>query len=147
MPEPLNLSYYMEITKASNAVSAGTSDVNGTGFAMAGYENILFIAVLGDVTDTATLALKAQTCTDSGGTSAADITGATTSTFTADATSGDNKILVLDVIRPNGTFVRPVLDRGTANAVVECILAIRYGYKKPPVPQALSVATKVWGAA
>ena len=48
----------MEITKASNAVSAGTSDVNGTGFAMAGYENILFIAVLGDVTDTATLEAK-----------------------------------------------------------------------------------------
>lgn len=147
MPEPLNLSYYMELSKASGAVAAGSTDVNGTGFAMAGYENIMFIACLGDVTATATLSMKAQTCTDSGGTSAADITGATTSTFTAGASDADNKFLVLDVIRPNGTFVRPVLDRSVANAVVENIIAIRYGYKKPPVPQAESVATKVWGAA
>lgn len=145
--EPLNLSFYGEISKPSAAVAAGTSAVNGTGVAMAGYENVLFIACIGDVLDTGTLALKAQTCTDAGGTGAADITGATTSTFTADATSGDNKILVLDVIRPNGTFVRPVLTRGVANAVVENIVAIRYGYKKPPVPQALSVASKIHAAA
>ena len=145
--DPLNLAFYGEVVLCSGAVAAGTSDVNGTGIAMAGYEGIMFVAILGDVTDTATLALKAQTCTDTSGTGAADITGATTSTFTADATSADNKFLILDVAKPTSSHVRPVLDRGVANAVVAAIIGIKYGYKKPPVPQALSVATKIYAAA
>lgn len=147
MPEPINLSFYTEISKPSAAVAAGVTTVNGTGVSMAGYEGVMFIVVLGDVTATSVLTLKAQTCTDSGGTGAADITGATIAAAAAGATDTDDKVLILDVKAASGSFIRPVLTRATANAVVECILAIRYGYKKPPVAQAISVGTKVFAAA
>jgi hypothetical protein len=151
MPEPLNLSFYGEISRPSGAVAAGTTAINGTGDLMTGYENIMYVAILGEVLDTATIIMKAQICADSGGTSAADITGATTTLFTANATSADNKVLILDVIRPPVTaalpYVRPVLTPAVANVVVAAIIGIRYGYKKPPVAQAIAIANKVYAAA
>lgn len=137
---PVNLSPECELTMVSGAVSAGTSAVNGTGVDMTGYESVWFICLLGDVLDTATLALKAQLCSDSSGTGAEDITGATTGTLTAGASNYDSKFLLLEVVKPKTTstlkYVRCVLTRGVANAVVASIVAVQYGCKRTPVSQA-----------
>lgn len=119
----------IKITRVSNAAAAGTSDVNGTGVDMQGFDGVLFVAALGALSATQVTSLKAQSSSDDGSTDAyADISGA----VTAAAADGDsNKLLVLDVHHPLERYVRPVLDRGTANAVLDGIIAIQYRGNRP----------------
>jgi len=49
-------------------------------------------------------------------------------------------LLVLDVFRPTKQFVRPTLVRGTANAVIEAGIAIKYRGSKGPVVQGATVS-------
>lgn len=39
---------------------------------------------------------------------------------------------MLDVFRPGKRYVRPVVTRGTANAVIDSVIAIRYNLRKAP---------------
>jgi hypothetical protein len=116
-----------------NAVAAGTTTQTTSTVDMAGYDAVTFIAELGTVTDDSVLTLKAQDGTDSGGSGAADITGATTAAFTA-ATSS-NTMIVLDVIAPQARYVTAVLTRATQNAAINCIIAILHRSKSRPVTQ------------
>ena len=120
------------------ATAAGTGDtLNGDILDLQGFDSICLIAILGDVTNTAVVTLKAY-CGDA----AALGDGAyktATATVTADNTSADNKLLVLDVIRPGKRYVRGDLVRATANAVVDGIVAIRYNAMTVPVTQPADV--------
>lgn len=120
----------------SAAASAATTDLDGTVIDLAqdgGYDGVLFVAQLGDVTATSVLELQCQGSAAANGSSPS--TEATTGTFTADATSADNKLLVLDVSRAANRYVFSRLKRGTANAVVNSVLAILYKGKVGPVVQ------------
>ncbi|MHB9010367.1 MAG: hypothetical protein ACYC3E_00025 [Carboxydocellales bacterium] len=117
---------------------AGTGDtLNGDILDLANHDSVCFIAVTGDVTDTAVGTIKAY-CGDA----AALGDGAykaTTATFTATATSADNKVLVLDVVRPGKRYVRADFVRATANIPVESIVAIRYNSRAIPTTQPADV--------
>lgn len=128
----MNIANRTRLKLSSGATSAGTSAINGTAIDTQGFEGVRFIALLGDVTDTSVLSLKAQGGSASDGGDATDITGATTGTFTADGSTADSKILSLDVVKPRARYVRPVLGRTTANAVVLAIVAELYGARKGP---------------
>lgn len=111
--------------------------LNGDILDLANYDSVCFIAVTGDVANTAVGTLKAY-CGDA----AALGDGAyktTTATFTADATSADNKLLVLDVVKPGKRYVRPDFVRATANIPVEAIVAIRYNARNIPTTQPADV--------
>lgn len=124
---------YVKFTRPLNAVAAGTSVQNGTGVDMTDFEGVLFIFAMGALTATQVTSLKAQQSADDGGADPyADITGAVTANA-ADADS--NKLLLLDVYRPQKKFVRPVATRGTANAVIDGVVAVLYGPKKAPTSQ------------
>jgi hypothetical protein len=116
------------------ATAAGTADtLNGDILDLQGYDSVCLVAILGDVANTAVATLKAY-CGDA----AALGDGAyktNTATVTADATSADNKLLVLDVIRPGKRYVRADLVRATANIVVDGIIAYRYNAKTLPTTQ------------
>lgn len=127
-----NLAHNCKIVRCSNAVAAGTTTVNGTGVDTAGYEGVLFVLQLGALTATNVTTLKAQGSSDDGSADAyADMAGA--SAVAADTESG--KILYLDVADPREKWVRPVVTRATANAVIESIIAILYGPKSMPTAQ------------
>ena len=119
------------ITQHMNAVAAGTStQTSAAALDMAGYEGCIFIASLGTVTDTSALALTVlgvATNVVSGGVA---VTGAAAS-FTALTSS--NTMLVVDVIRPATRYLYVTLARATANAVINCIIAIRYRARNKPV--------------
>jgi hypothetical protein len=113
-----------EVRHVGNAVAAGTSTQTLTSIDMKGYDAITVICDLGTVTDASVLTLKLQTGALSNGSDAADVTGATTGAKTA-ATSS-NTILAVDLIRPSGRYVTPVLTRATQNAAINCFVALLY---------------------
>lgn len=117
------------IDNAVAATAAGTTAVNGATIDMAGYEGVLFIVTFGTLTATQVTSIKAQQDTDSGAGTMADLLGTKTANL-GDSDSG--KALALDVFRPAERYVRVVVNRGTANAVIERGIAILYGGSTRP---------------
>lgn len=132
----MNLSSQVKITRVANAAAAGTSAVNGSAIDMQGYDGVLFIAAVGTLTATQTTSLKAQEGDTSSPT--ADLAGSGSGNL---ADGDSNKCIVLDIYRPLKRYMRPVLVRGVANAVVDGIWAIQYcGDKAPTVQDATTIA-------
>mgnify|MGYP003962537649 CR=1 FL=1 len=133
----------MELLKNSLIDSVVNTQADGTGTTssdildMANHCGVLFVCKFGDVTDTAVLTLQAQQDTASGGGTMATLTG--TATFTAGATDGDDKLLILDVVEPRERYIRAQVVVATANAVIESVTAIRYGARKKPFTQGSDV--------
>lgn len=117
------------IDNAVAATAAGATAVNGATIDMAGYEGVVFIVRFGALTATQVTSLKAQQDSDSGGGTMADLLGSKTANL-ADGDSG--KSLMLDIFRPAKRYVRCVVNRGTANAVIEGGIAILYGGSSRP---------------
>lgn len=121
------------------AAVAGTSTLTTDVVDTQGFNSIAFIVSLGDVTDTSVLTLTAKTNTANSVSSPTPTTLAQTVTFTADATSADNKLLILDLHRPRDRYVFATLARATANAVVNGIYAVLYNAAERPVTQDAAV--------
>ena len=120
------------------ATAVGTNDtLEGDILDLQNCDSVTGIAILGDVTDTAVITLRAYTGDASNLSDGAYET--VTATVTATATSADDKLLVLDVIRPGKRYVRFDLVRATANAVVDGIIGIRYNYRAIPTTQPTDV--------
>ena len=103
---------------------------------MAGWTGVMFVAHLGDVTTGSVLGFAAHG-SDLSGSGFDDLENPLA--FTAGATDADNKLLILDVVRPVHRYVQAVLSRGVASAVCNGILAIKYGPISAPVTQGATV--------
>jgi hypothetical protein len=124
---------YDKRTRVVNATAAGVTAINGTGIDMQDFENVTFEVAMGALTATQVTSIKAQGSNDNGAVDPyADITGAATANA-ADADS--NKLLLLEVNRPQKRWIRVVVNRATANAVIDGGIAIQSGPKKAPVTQ------------
>jgi len=133
-----NLSKSIKITRVSASAAAGTSDVTGSVLDMQGFDGVLFIASFGTLTATQVTSLKAQQGSQSDGSDMADLEGSKVGPL-ADGDGG--KCLVLDLFRPGKRYVRAVVDRGTANAVVDDVIAVQYcGTKAPTTHDAATIA-------
>lgn len=129
-----SLLYDSKIDKVLVATAAGTGDtLNGDILDLQDCDSVLGIAVLGDVDNTAVVTLKAFTGNDAALGDGAYET--VTATVTATATSADDKLLLLDIIKPGKRYCRFDLVRATANAVVDSIVGIRYNFRKIPTTQ------------
>lgn len=127
-----NLLRNIKITRVMNAVAAGTSAQNSSVVDMSGWDGVTFIAALGTLTATQVTSLKGQQGQVSNLSDAADLSG----TLVGPLADGDsNKCLVLDIYRPTERYVRPVVNRATANAVIDGVIAIQYRGRKTPVTQ------------
>lgn len=109
------------ISRVSNAVSAGTTDINCTSVDMAGFDAVTFVVLFGALTSTQVTTCKLQHSDDNS--TFTDVTsGATSALDDADG----NKMQVLSYKLPSKRYVRVVIDRGTANAVVDGVVALQY---------------------
>ncbi len=135
-----NLLNNVEFVRVANSSAAAQKAVDGVAIDMAGKVGATFVASFGTVTTASVITLKAQ-FSDDGATNWKDIAGSVT--HTANGTDANNKILVLDVVRPEKRFVRAVVTRTAANAAVDGVNAIVYGPLNRPVAQ----GTTVLGAA
>jgi hypothetical protein len=127
-----NLLNNVEFVVVEAAASAAQTELVTDTIDMAGWTGVVFVAHLGDVTTGSVLGLKAEH-SDDDDSGFADLAGALA--FTAGASDADNKLLVLDVVRPTKRYVRASLTRTTANAVVNGIQAIKYGPLHRPIAQ------------
>lgn len=119
--------------RVSNAVAAGTSDINTTVVDRQGFAGVKWTVAWGAISATAVTRCKVQQGTLSDGSDMADLEGSLTSTLTP--TTDDNKITVVDLYTCTERYVRLVIDRGTANAVVDSAVAELYGAAIEPVTQ------------
>lgn len=126
----MNLSKSAKVTRALNSVVAGTTNQNGSVIDMAGFEGVQFIALFGALTATQVTSLKVQQGDLADGSDMVDLEG---SLHTALADADGNKCLVTDVFRPQKRYVRPVVIRGTANAVIDGVVALQYSARTEPV--------------
>lgn len=127
----------VKVTVISPAAVAAQTAIESDILDMSGYEGVLFLAVLGDVTTGSVLGLAAQQNIANSTSGMATLAGS--ATFTAGASDADSKVLALDVYRPRERYVRAYLTRTTANAIIGGIIAIQYGAAKKPQSQAASV--------
>lgn len=132
----MNLSRSAKFTRVINATAAGATDVNGGTIDMAHWEGVLFVAAVGTLTATQVTAMHAQQGALADGSDMADLLGSSVGPL---ADGDGTKMLMLDVFQPRERYVRAVLDRGTANAVVDGVIAIQYGPRKIPAVQDTSV--------
>ncbi len=121
------------LAAVADGQAASTSDI----LDMAGFEGVVFIAKVADVTNGSVLTLQAQQDDVNGTSGMANLSG--TVTYTATATDADDDLLVLDVYRPEKRYVRAVLTSATQNAVKDGIIAIQYGAKTQPTTQGTTV--------
>jgi len=134
--------FLSEETKASIAITpaagvAGTTDLNGAILDMQGWDGVIMTVVFGVITATAVTSVKAQQDTDPAGGTMADLLG-TGQTVADDA---DDKAFEIDLKRPLERYVRLVVDRGTANAVVSSAMYRQYRARnRPPAAQGTNVA-------
>lgn len=149
-----------------NAVAAGTSNQTGNHVDMQGYDGVTFILSVGTLTATQQTRLKAQGGNLANDSDQADLSmllstaaissspsGTTVQTpLFADANS--NTLAVLDIYRPNiygnnpqpMRYVRPVVLRGTANAVINVVIAILWqGSKRPTTLDATVAVSAAFG--
>lgn len=133
-----NLLTLTRITRVSNAAAAGTSDINCTSVDMAGYDAVTFVASFGTLTATQVTLLKLEGSDDNSSFSAI------TSSSTAAMADGDsNKLLAATIKRPANRYVRAVIDRGTANAVVDGVVAFQYRSRDLPTSHGSTVSATV----
>lgn len=125
------------ITRVSNAVAAGTTDVECTAVDMAGYDAVVFVVALGTITSSAVTSVKVQHSDDNS--TFADVAA---SAITV-ADDDDNQLFVAEVLRPTKRYVRCVIDRGTANCVVDSVVAIQHAARETPVTQPATTTGEV----
>ena len=123
----MNLSRAAKVTRVSNAVAAGTTDINSSSVDMANFDSVQFVVAFGTITATAVTSCKLQTSSDDS--SFNDLTG----TAITVADDDDNQVVVLDLGKPLERYIRCTVDRGTANAVVDGIFCQQYLAGNQPV--------------
>lgn len=141
----MNLLNEVKITRVANAAAAAQTEVLSSVLDMQGYDGVMFVALLGDITATSVLTLTAKGNTASSTSSPTPVTQVATAAFTAGASDADNKVLVVDVFDPALRYVFASLTRTTANAVVDGIIAIQYTAGLRPTTQDASVLASAIG--
>jgi hypothetical protein len=111
-----------------NPVAAGQSNQTSSAVDMSqngGYRGCRFIADIGALTASQVTSMKVQGSPDNvDWTTLGGDLAKTGSGNMADADS--NKMLVCDVYRPVHRYLRAIVLRGTANAVIDCVIAELY---------------------
>lgn len=125
-----------KFTRVSNAVAAGSTDVNTTGVLMTGYESILFITAFGTLTANAVSGCHLEGSDDDGSTDAYSALEGSGITIADDK---DNGLVLVECVKPLKKYIRLVVDRATANAVIDSVVALQYNARKEPVTQPASV--------
>lgn len=132
-----------KVTVSLAPVAAGTSDQTGAGVYMGGpdgFDSVIFLYWFGPITSGAVTSVKAQQSSDDA--AADDYTDlAGSAQIVADTKSG--KIFMLEIARPEKAYVRPYIDRGTQNAVINGILAIQFHSRSRPAIQSTDIAGSV----
>lgn len=127
-----------------NAQAAGVTTINGNGIDTAGFDGVCFVAHIGTLTAGQVTFMKVQMSNDNGVADAYADYGGTGGKCGPMADGDSNKCLVLDVFQPTKRWVRPVIVRGTQNAVIDSVVTILYrAMKQAPVQPTSDVSASL----
>lgn len=135
----------VKVAYVAGAAVAAQTEVLSTVLDMTGYDGVMFIALLGDVTATSVLTLTAKGNTASSTSSPTPVTQKATSAFTAGASDADSAALIVDVYDPALRYMFASLTRTVANAAVNGIVAIQYKAEYRPTTQDATVIANAMG--
>lgn len=124
------------ITRVSNAVTAGTSEVDSTALDMQNFNSVLFIVGLNTVVDNCvmTATIKSNpTNSNSGGTTEKAGTAVT-------AATSSNKTMAVEMHKPTQRFVYLAFTRTAQNATLDGIWAIQFNPSSVPQTQTILAA-------
>lgn len=133
-----NLLKDVKVTVVEAAGAAAQTELVTDILDMSGYEGVMFLALLGDVTSGSVLTLTAKANSANSVSSPSPVSQGN-ATFTAGASDADSKLLIVDVYKPPLRYVFGSLTRTTQDAIVGGIVAIQYGAHNKPTSQAASV--------
>lgn len=126
-----------KFVRHSNAVAAGTSAITPTnGVDTAGFSAATFLVAFGALTAGAVTSFKIQQSDDDGSADDYDDLEGTGQTVADD---DDNKVFVVTIRRPQKRYLKCIVSRGTANAVLDGIIAILHDGTSMPVTQDATV--------
>jgi hypothetical protein len=138
----MNLLSEVRVDLLKVAVAAGTTLVVSSTIDMLGFRGILGIALLGDNADTAVPEFQVFHGDLANGSDAVKLAG-TADLAALTATSGDDKMLLLDVEHPMKRYVTFKLERNTANIALAAMIAVLYKARDIPVTQGAGVLSAV----
>lgn len=112
-----------KITRHNNGATAGTTTITpSAGIDMQGFNSALFLILFGALTDTTVPSVKVQQSDDDGVADGySDLEGTSYAITDAD----DNKIVAVEVIRPTKRYLKVIVTRATANAVLDGIVCVQ----------------------
>lgn len=129
MPVGKQLATSVKSIRVMNAVAAGTTDQNSAWVDMADADGVRFTVLFGALTSTQTTFVKLQGACLANQADASDLLDSTSGTVIKTANLADadsNKTAQIEVYKPKVRYVRCVVDRGTANAVIDGAMASLY---------------------
>lgn len=141
----MNLSKGIKVTVVEAAATAAQTELVTDVLDMSGYEGVLFIALLGDVTTASVLQLTVKGNSANSVSSPTPVTQKASDAFTADGSTADSKVIMVDVYKPTLRYMFASLTRTTANAVVGGIIAIQYEPRCKPTSHDASVIASALG--
>jgi len=141
----MNLSKGIKVTVVEAAAAAAQTELVTDVLDMSGYEGVMFIALLGDVSDTSVLTLTIKGNSANSVSSPTPVTQKASDAFTAGAATADSKVILVDVYKPVLRYVFGSLTRTAANAIVGGIIAIQYGAVNKPTAHDASVIASAFG--
>ncbi len=111
-----------KIVRHNNGAAAGTTTITpSAGVDMQGFNSAMFLVLLGALTDTTVPSIKIQQSDDDGVADGySDLAGTAYAVTDAD----DNKVIAVEILRPTKRYLKLILARATANAVLDGILCI-----------------------
>lgn len=133
-----------KLSVVEGAATAAQTALESDVVDMKGYDDVTFLALLGDVTTGCVLTLTIQHGALADGSDMANTSVA--ATFTAGASDADSKLLAVEGYIPTKRYARAVLTRTAANAVLGGIIAIQGQPKAAPVTQDASLIASDFGA-
>lgn len=131
-----NFAHNIKTVRVMNAVAAGTTDQATSWVDTIGAHAVCFTALFGTLTATQVTSALLEYSAD-GSTDAGDVAGSATSAL---ADTDSNKMIQIDLYRPKYRYVRMTIDRGTANAVIDGVIAQVYNFERVPITKDTSVA-------
>lgn len=118
-------------------VAAGQSNVASDIVDTAGYDGIRFILAMGAITSGAATSANVQQNTANSASGMADLAGSSVTI----ADTNDNKLIVIEVIKPQERYLRLETLRATQDSAIDGLIVELFNPRTMPVTQDSTVAT------
>jgi len=133
MSSLFSLAKAAKTTRHSNAVAAGQTTITpSAGIDMLGFETCAFEILWGAITAGGAQSVKVQQSNDDGVADDYDDLEGSGQTVADD---DDNKITIVEVVRPTKRYLKCLVLRATQDSAVDGIVAHQYGARTLPVTQ------------